>query len=251
MIRVAETVDNGFLDGRVRILQPREGYRAATDPVLLAAAAPAKAGAAVLDVGCGVGTAALCLGHRVEGARLHGLEIQPDYAELARENAARCGLAFEVHCGDAVAMPDPLRQMSFDLVMTNPPWHDAPSVASADLARDTANRMARLSLADWIAAALARLKSGGWFVIIQRAKALPQILAALEQKTGDIAVLPLQPRADREAGRVIVKARKSSAGPFRLAAPLVLHSGPAHVRDGDDYSTAARAILRDGAALAF
>ena len=35
---------DGFLGGRLAILQPRDGYRAATDPVLLAAAVPARAG---------------------------------------------------------------------------------------------------------------------------------------------------------------------------------------------------------------
>ena len=40
--------DDKFLMGRLRLLQPAKGYRAATDPVLLAAACPAQAGQAVL-----------------------------------------------------------------------------------------------------------------------------------------------------------------------------------------------------------
>ena len=51
--------------------------------------------------------------------------------------------------------------------------------------------------------------------------------------------------------RVIVKARKGARGPFRLASPLVLHDGPAHLEDGDDFSAAARAILREGAGVDF
>ncbi|MEL6997587.1 MAG: methyltransferase [Pseudomonadota bacterium] len=251
LIAEIETVDHGFLDGRLRILQPRDGYRAATDPVLMAAAMPVKAGAHVLDVGCGVGTAALCLGHRVTDLDLHGIEIQPDYAALARENAHRCGQKIEVHQSDVTDMPDSVRHASFDAVMTNPPWHQALSVASPNPGRDTANRMAEISLTDWVTAASSRVKSGGCFVIIQRVAALPEILAALSPKMGDIAVLPLQSRTDRDAGRVIVKARKSARGPFRLAPPLVLHSGPSHVQDRDDFSPAARAILRDGAALDF
>lgn len=52
------TVDR-VLDGRVVIAQPADGYRVAIDPVLLAAAVDAAPGARVLDLGCGVGTAAL------------------------------------------------------------------------------------------------------------------------------------------------------------------------------------------------
>ena len=52
-----DLTEDAFLDGRVRLLQPRKGYRAATDPVLLAAAVAAKPGDKVLDIGCGAGAA--------------------------------------------------------------------------------------------------------------------------------------------------------------------------------------------------
>ncbi|WP_370553443.1 hypothetical protein [Falsirhodobacter sp. alg1] len=44
MFDESHLTEDGFLDGRLRILQPRDGYRAATDPVFLAAAVPAKQG---------------------------------------------------------------------------------------------------------------------------------------------------------------------------------------------------------------
>ena len=88
--------DDKFLMGRLRLLQPAQGYRAATDPVLLAAACPASAGQSVLDLGCGAGAAALCLAARVPGLALAGLELQPGYADLARRNAARNGIAMQV-----------------------------------------------------------------------------------------------------------------------------------------------------------
>ena len=68
--------DDKFLCGRLRLLQPVKGYRAATDPVLLAAACPAEPGQSVLDLGCGAGAATLCLGLRVPGLALSGLELQ-------------------------------------------------------------------------------------------------------------------------------------------------------------------------------
>ncbi|MEY2961347.1 MAG: hypothetical protein RLZ60_1177, partial [Pseudomonadota bacterium] len=52
---------DNFLNGKVRVWQPINGYRAGVDPVLLAAAVPAKSGQTVLELGCGVGTASLCL----------------------------------------------------------------------------------------------------------------------------------------------------------------------------------------------
>mgnify|MGYP001821000592 CR=1 FL=1 len=52
---------DAFLGGKLHLLQPKTGYRAGVDPVLLAASVPAAAGERVLDLGCGVGAAALCL----------------------------------------------------------------------------------------------------------------------------------------------------------------------------------------------
>ncbi len=84
--------------------------------------------------------------------------------------------------------------------------------------------------------------------MVHQAEALPEALSAL-QKTGDVAVLPLQSRAGRAAKRIVLTARKGARGPFRLAPPLILHDGARHEADREDYSTAAKAILRDGAPL--
>lgn len=250
MATLDDIVEDGFLGGRLRIRQPVRGYRAATDPVLLAAAVPAQPGEAVLDLGCGAGTAALCLGARVKGVELHGLELQPLYARLASENAALNGRALAVHDGDLRTMPPALRARSFDAVMLNPPFHSPEDIGSPDPGRDLANRRGEASLADWIGAALARCRLGGHVVAIMRVEGLPEILVALAGRAS-AAVLPLAARTGRDAKRVLVRARKGGRAPFRLAAPLVLHDGAVHRADGDDYSARARAILRDAAALDF
>ena len=55
--------------------------------------------------GCGVGAAALCLGWRVPGLDLCGLEVQPDYADLARRNGQRNKISLAVDEGDLRQMP--------------------------------------------------------------------------------------------------------------------------------------------------
>lgn len=239
--------DDKFLCGRLRLLQPLRGYRAATDPVLLAAACPAQAGESVLDLGCGAGAAALCLGARVPGLRLSGLELQVDYAELARRNAERNGIPVEVHEGDLVRMPVGLRR-DFDHVIANPPYYPAGGSSSPVPGRARAMRV-ETPLADWVTAAGRRLRPGGWLTLICGADGLPQVLGAMGGKLGSAAVLPLAPREGRPALRILVQARKGGRAAFRLLAPLVIHAGPAHDGDRENYTPEANAILRDGADL--
>lgn len=240
----ATCTSDRLLGGRLTIRQPARGFRAAIDPVLLAAAVPDAAGRSVLEAGTGVGTAALCLAARVEGVRIVGLEIDAATAELARANIARNGLeaAITIALGDILAPPAELRERSFELVMSNPPYHPAAAPPSPDARKALATREGA-SVADWLQACLRRLRTGGRLVLIQRADRLPELLAGLAGRAGDIEIVPLWPKSGRPAKRVLVRCRKGARGAAKLAPGLVLHEG-----DGK-YSAAAEAILRDGADL--
>jgi tRNA1(Val) A37 N6-methylase TrmN6 len=242
---------DAFLGGRLWIWQPATGYRAAMDPVLLAAAVPARPGDSALDLGCGVGTVALCLGARVPGMTLAGLEIQPAYAELARRNADDNALPLRVVDGDVAAMPSELRDRSFDHVLLNPPYFRTADGSPPPAPDRRAARHASLPLEPWFAAALRRTRSGGSVTAILPAARLAEGLAALDGQSGSIVVLPIVPRAGRDAGRVIVRARKGGRGAMRIAWPFVMHDGGRHLADGEDHSAAARAVLRDAKALEF
>ncbi len=239
--------DDLFLGGRLRLWQPRQGYRAATDPVFLAAACPARPGESVLDLGCGAGAAALCLGARVAGVALAGLEVQPAYADLARRNAARNGQAFEVVEGDLTALPAVLRR-DFDHVISNPPYYPAGGTPSPRPDRAQAMQVQAAPLAQWLAVAARRLRPGGWLTMITGADALPELLAGLGT-LGSAAVLPLQPREGRAAKRVILQARKGGKAPFRLLTPVVIHHGATHDGDRESYSALAGDVLRKGCDL--
>lgn len=242
----AETCDR-FLGGRLLLRQPVAGDRAGMDAVLLAAACPARPGEAVLELGCGSGAAILCLGARVPDLALTGLERQAEVAALARENAAANGIALTVIAGDLAAMPAALRAMSFDQVIANPPYFAAGTPAADP--RRSAARHEETPLPLWIDAALRRLRPGGRLTLIQRADRLAGVLAAIGPRAGGVTILPVAPRAGRPAGRVIVTARKGAGAPLRLLPPFVLHAQAAHLRDGEDLTPEAQAILRRGGAL--
>ncbi len=246
--REAITTDK-FLGGQLVLMQPRQGYRAGVDPVFLAASVNAHPGESVLELGCGVGAAILSLGKRVEGLRLVGVEIQKDYADLARLNAFENDIELEVHTADLRELPAELREDSFDHVIMNPPYHLR---LSGTPAQDAGREMAigeDAPLADWIDAATRRLKPRGHMTMIQKADRLPEILEAMDERLGSILVKPLCPREGRSASLILVQARKGGRGAFRLAAPLILHDGAEHVGDAESYRQEVSAILRDGVAL--
>jgi tRNA1(Val) A37 N6-methylase TrmN6 len=239
--------EDTILGGRIRLRQPKTGYRVAIDSVLLPAAVPARAGDTVLDLGAGTGAAALCLVHRVPGARVVGLELQPALARLARLNAALNGVSdsVDVAVGDVAHPPDRFAVATFSHAMMNPPHlAEARVRAPRSASRRTAHVEGTTPLAAWIDLALRSLKPRGTLTLIHRADRLAEILGELDGRAGDIVVFPLWPKSrGKPAIRVIVRARRGAASPLRLEAGLVLHE------DGGAYTREADRILRDGGAI--
>lgn len=241
-----------LLGGRVRLRQPAVGYRVAIDPVLLAAAVPARDGETVLDVGAGVGAAALCLAARVPGARVVGLEMQRELARLAAENVIENAFdeRIDVLIGDLKRPPPKLGPRSFDHVFANPPYQEAERARpSPDPLKAASNVEGEAKLADWLAFCLTMAKSGGTVTVIHRADRLPALLAGLAPRTGGLVVYPIWPRdpafaPDVAAKRVIVQARVGSRAPLRLLGGLIVHDA-----DGR-YTDAAETVLRHAGALA-
>ena len=240
---VAENLTHdAFLGGVLHLWQPKKGYRAGVDPVLLAASVPAKPGQSVLDLGCGVGAAALCLGARVPGLELLGVERAEVYAALARRNG------LEVIEADIAALPADLRQRGFDHVICNPPYFDRRAGHKARDAIREAAFGADTPLDLWCDVAARRLNPGGYLHVIHRAERLPALLSAVH-RLGSLEVLPLAARIGRSPDRIILRARKEGRAPFQLHAPKVLHQGLRHAGDGEDYAPDIAAALRHGKPL--
>ena len=240
---------DAFLGGKVQIWQPKQGYRAGVDPVLLAAAVPARPGQKVLELGCGGGQALLCLAARVSGLALTGVELQSQYAALARRNAAQNGRDVTVVEADLSALPQDLRHSHFDQVLANPPYYRAGAHSPAEDPGRSIALGGDTPLAQWISVAAKRLAHKGYLHMIQRADRLPEILSACAGVLGSLEVLPLAPRQGRAAELVLLRARKGGRADFRLHAPLILHEGLRHTCDSESYRPEIAAILREGAAL--
>ena len=249
----AVTLDR-FLNGRITVAQPKSGFRAGHDSVLLAAAVPADPSSRVLELGSGVGVASLCLAARVPGVVIVGIDIDPDLVSLASANAARNGFATVYFApGDANGLvyksapyergpprEQPMSPESVDHVFFNPPFHPDSAHVSPVTARDRAMRDSSGAARAWTMSALKAARDGGTITAIIRADRIDEILDAARGYGG--IVFPLRPRADAAPKRAIVRIKKVK-GDISCAAGLILHEA-----DGRN-TEAAEAVLRHGQAL--
>lgn len=236
-----------FLGGRLTLVQPKSGYRAGIDPVLLAASCQALPGQSVLDLGCGVGTAGLCLASRVPGIRLYGLEVWQEHADLARQNADACGKEFHIWQSDLRSPPDDLKALRFDHILANPPFFKDGTDAS-DNGR-AIGRSGDAALADWVRFASKRLKPKGHFLVVLRTDRLDELLANMHGILGSIIVQPLVARTGRAPKLCLVRATKGGRGVFKMNAAIALHQGETHNPGNAGYAPEIADILRDGAAF--
>lgn len=242
-----QTTSGTLLGGRVRYLQPAVGYRTSIEPVLLAAAIPARPGDTVLEAGLGAGAGLLCLSARVPGTRITGVELDPATADLARRNIADNGiegcavLTLDVTGPDA---PDALGQGRFSHAYANPPWHDAAGTAPAHALRSLAKQAARSGLESWTAALVRMVRTGGTVTLILPANAAFRGTAALRAAgCGGLTLLPLWPKEGRDARLVLMQGRRGSRTMDRVMPGLVLH------RPDGGFTNVADAVLRDGGSL--
>ena len=238
---------DAFLDGRLHLRQAAHGHRAGTDALLLAAAAPGDFSGFAIDVGAGVGAAGLALAVTRPHASIALLEKDPGHAACARANLLENGLTGRGFVAEADLVSPisrrtaGLNEESAGLVLTNPPFFDPDHVRlSPDPAKRRAHAMPTVgpdALVDWIAAALALVAPSGMFILIHRPEALTVILNSLNRRVGAITLLPVHPRREARASRILLRGTKGSRAPLGIAPPLFLH-------DKNGFTVVAEAIHR-------
>jgi tRNA1(Val) A37 N6-methylase TrmN6 len=245
------TTEDALMGGRVRLLQPRVGYRAGMDAALLAAAIDAEAGERVLEAGCGAGAALFQAAARSPQARFTGVERDEQALDLARRNVALNGMEARVtaRAGDighgfaALGFLKP-GEPPFDLAFANPPFYDDPGALRAPHPGKQAAWMAETGLDSWTRFLIRAVREGGRVILIHRAERLLDVLALMSGLTGSFQVRPVHPHADQPAKRILVRATRTGKAPLQLLPPLVLHD-----RSGAKHTPEAEAILRGEAKL--
>lgn len=241
----AEVTEDEILGGRVRIRQPARGYRVNVDTILLAAAVEAPAGGRLLEAGCGVGAALLAVAARSANTRFVGIERDRNIAAIARENVAMNAMSDRVEIVTGDVLERSANWGVFDGAFLNPPF-DAEGEGRPPAEFRRGAHVAEAPIAAWIAAIADRLTGGAALTLIHRAAKLPELFEALQGRLGGVEVMPVRPRAEAAAKRVILRARKGSRAPLRLLRGLDLHDA-----SGAKHTSEAEALLRGEALLAW
>jgi len=231
--RPAFTID-AFHRGDFWLVQPRDaGHRAGMDALMLAAAVPSGFRGHLADFGAGAGAAGLAVAARCPDATVTLVEQSAEMAGFARQTLAHEGnarLASRVSLLEAdVTLTGKARAAvgladdSCDFVIMNPPFNMASDRSTPDELRRRAHVMEDGLFETWLrsAAAVARPRAG--LALIARPQSLPQILAALAGRFGSAEIIPIHPRADAAAIRIVLRARKGARGGLALRPPLILH----------------------------
>jgi tRNA1(Val) A37 N6-methylase TrmN6 len=237
---------DAFLGGRLVIAQPVKGFRAGLDSVLLGASVRRGEGA-LLDLGAGVGTAALVALSHAPALTATLVENDAEILALAAENIAANGFAnratalrLDVAGSAAAHRAAGLAANAYATVIANPPFFESGRGTASPAARRAAARhMPAAALDHWVRAAVTAATADGEIIFIVPVASLGAILAAFEPRLGAIVILPLAPRPGTAAIRILVRGVKQSRAPLSLLA-----ARPIHGVEGHAFAPEIEAVLR-------
>lgn len=245
------TTRDAFLAGRITLSQPRNGFRAGFDSVLLGAAV--RVGTEnLLDLGAGVGTAGLVALAMDRARHATLVERHAETAALARDNVASNGFAeradvleLDILASGLMRRAAGLEANHFDAVIANPPFFEAgQGTLAPETSRAEARHMALEGLEAWVKCAAGCAAGGGELILVYPAQGLNAVLNSMTSRFGAIVVLPISPRPGQAATRILVRGIKGSRAPLTLLAARALHGDA-----GRDFTPEFDAIFRGVAAL--
>ncbi len=210
-----------YFGGAVTALQPKEGYRAGTDALLLAASLCGKPRQNFLELGVGSGAVTLLAAYHNPDCQFSGLENSKDMLALAHKNTAPYE-NIKITEGSIRSLPKEWH-LKFDQVFTNPPFFDKRSAVRMSGVKAPSFVNEAVGIEHWINAMLLALKPRGYGTLIYRADSIEKVIVALAGKAGRLRILPIHSFADEPAKRVLIQFRKGVKSESALLSALVLH----------------------------
>jgi tRNA1Val (adenine37-N6)-methyltransferase len=235
-----------FLGRRLRVWQPRHGYRFALDAPLLADFIRCGPAETILEAGTGCGIVPLLLAFRTVFRKLTAVELQPELAELARRNMVENGMAEKVAVldGDIRQMSAPPLPDQVDQIIANPPYRKVGQGRLNPLGQKAAARHELfLSWPDLLKVAGERLAGEGSLSVVHLAERERELLAQAAGRFQLVRRRRVFSFPGDAAPRLVLlhwRKRPCFERPVEEMPPLVIHDRPQF------YSTEFQRIIDPG-----
>ena len=221
-----ETLDT-ILNGHLRLLQNKKGYRFSLDSILLSHFVSLKPRMRAIDLGCGNGIILLILAKRFPHVNCVGLEIQENLAALARKNSQLNNLSekVEIFSGDARNIKNIFPAHSFDAVIFNPPYRKLNSGRiNPQLEKAIARHEINGSLKDFLMTAKYLLKPAGRIFTIYPAKRLVELVYLFRKSDIEPKIMKLIfSDSSSEAQFILVEGKSGSREELKIEPPLFIY----------------------------
>ena len=243
MLLPGERLDE--VNDRLSLIQKTDGLTFGTDALLLAGFVRGAKDARLLELGGGSGIISMLLCARNKCQTAICAEIQKEYADLIRRNAAMNGLDSRLTALHAdVRTPEALGPCeSYDVVCSNPPYMPAGSgPENAYLPKNIARREIMGGIEDFCRAAGYALRYGGNFYCVYRAERLADLFSALKEYGMEPKRLtPIMADVQTPPVLILVEAKRGGKPGLRFTSPFYIY------REGTrEYSPAMEQLLRSG-----
>jgi tRNA1Val (adenine37-N6)-methyltransferase len=171
-----------FLDGQLKLIQSRDGYRFSIDAVLLSQFATIRPGDVVVDLGTGCGVIPLILLLTKSVGHVFGLEIQAELITQAARNVRLNGFQEKMDVVRGDFRHPPFVSGFANLVVCNPPYR---KIKSGRINPDPQKAIARhetlASLDDLLRSAAVLLTKKGRFALVYPAVRLAEVFVRMRR----------------------------------------------------------------------
>ena len=219
---------DAFLNGNIRIMQNKTGYRFSIDAILLASHVDTHPGDKVVDIGTGCGIIALMLAYRNPEIKVYGIEVQKSLSVLAALNVKDNNMIdrVKIFCSDVKDLKKSAISGPADIVVCNPPYRKAKSGrVNPDNQRALARHEIKITLPDVFKTAGSLLRVSGRFIMIYPSERIADIITNMRLSGIELKYLRfIYSKKNAESKLVIVEGVKGGRPGATIAPPLVIYS---------------------------
>lgn len=223
-----ERVDDLQYKG-LKLIQKRDGFCFGIDAVLLSHFAQVPKDGSVVDLGTGTGIIAVLVAAKKEPARVVGLEIQADMAEMASRSVALNGLDDRISIvrGDIRDAVELFGPSSFDAVVTNPPYMGkGGGLVNPKDSMAISRHEIQCSLEEVISVAARLLKPGGKLSMVHRPHRLVDIMYNMRKYKIEPKLMRLiHPSPGKKPNLVLICGTRDGRAELRIQEPLYVYDG--------------------------